>query len=85
MKFGKYKISSFVKSCEKVLLGGNTEATAALKLTFVLNIKVHEQKINVRGGYSPLVKSVSPNKSGNSFKVQTFISICRCIYGIRRF
>ncbi len=77
MKFGKHQIDNFVSACDKVLLGGNTEATKALLMATVKDIKVYEDKIDITGGNLKLLANVANNKAGNSDGVPSLISICR--------
>lgn len=77
MRFGKKHIESFVDSCVTVLLGGNTEATKALILATVKDIKVYEDKVDIRGGHLPLLANVSNNKNGHPKGVPTLVSMWR--------
>jgi site-specific DNA recombinase len=77
MHFGKLHIDNFVAACEKVLLGGNTEATKALLLATVKEIKVYENKIDLKGGNLQLLANVESNKAGNSDGVPSLISMWR--------
>lgn len=74
MKFGKKQIKGFVQACEKVLLGGNEEAIKALLLSLIKDIKVYENKVELRGGYLPLLASVANNKAGHPNGVPSLIS-----------
>ena len=77
MHFGKNNINNFVSACEKVLLGGNTEATKALLMATVKNIKVYEDKIDFTGSNLKLLANVANNKAGNPDGVPSLISIWR--------
>ena len=77
MRFGKNHIESFVDSCVNVLLGGNTEATKALILATVKDIKVYEDKVDIQGGHLPLLTNVANNKNGHSKEVPTLVSMWR--------
>lgn len=77
MNFGKHQIDNFVSACEKVLLGGNTEATKALLMATVKDIKVYEDKIDITGGNLKLLANVANNKAGNPNGVPSLISIWR--------
>ncbi len=77
MRFGKDHIGRFVESCDKILLGNNIEATKALLLALVKDIKVYEDKVEVRGGYLPLLANFANNKGGPPEGVPSLISIWR--------
>ena len=77
MHFGQNHIDSFVLACEKVFLGGNVEATKALLLAMVKNIKVYEDKLDFTGGNLQLLANVENNKAGNPNGVPSLISIWR--------
>jgi len=77
MRFGKNHIESFVDSCVSVLLGGNTEATKALILATVKDIKVYEDRVDIKGGHLPLLANVASNKNGHSKGVPTLVSMWR--------
>ena len=77
MRFGKKHIEDFVDSCERVLLGDNTEATKALILATVKDIKVYEDKVDFRGGNLPLLANVANNKAGTPNGVPSLISMWR--------
>ena len=63
MHFGQNHIDSFVLACEKVLLGGNVEATKALLLAMVKNIKVYKDKLDFTRGNLQLLANVESNKA----------------------
>jgi site-specific DNA recombinase len=77
MHFGKQHIDKFSLACEKVLLGGNTEATKALLLATVKEIKVYEDRIDFKGGNLQLLANVESNKAGNPDGVPSLISMWR--------
>ncbi|OKY24966.1 recombinase family protein [Thalassotalea sp. PP2-459] len=77
MRFGRNHIENFVSSCNKVLLGGNTEATKALLLALVKDITVYKDNVEIRGGHLPLLANVANNKAGNPEGVPSLISIWR--------
>lgn len=77
MHFGKDHIDSFVLACEKVLLGGNIEATKALLLATVKSITVYEDKVDLTGGNLQVLANVEKNKAGNPNGVPSLISIWR--------
>jgi DNA invertase Pin-like site-specific DNA recombinase len=77
MHFGKHHIEQFLFACEKVLLGGNVEATKALLLATVKEIKVYEDKIDFIGGNLQILANVESNKAGNPNGVPSLISIWR--------
>lgn len=77
MRFSRNQIESFVSSCNKVLLGGNTEATKALMLALVKDITVYEDNVEIRGGHLLRLANVANNKAGNPEGVPSLISIWR--------
>ena len=77
MNFGKNHIDNFVRACEKVLLGGNVEATKALLIATVKEIRVYEDKLVLKGGKLQLLANVANNKKGNSDGVPCLISMWR--------
>lgn len=77
MHFGKHHIEQFLFACEKVLLGGNVEATKALLLATVKEIKVYEDKVDFIGGNLQILANIESNKAGNPEGVPSLISIWR--------
>mgnify|MGYP005989147229 CR=1 FL=1 len=76
MHFGKHHIDNFVLACEKVFLGGNIEATKALLLALVKDIKMYEDKIDFTGGNLQLLANVESNKAGEPrWSAQPYINM----------
>ncbi len=77
MHFGKRHIDKFSWACEKVLLGGNTEATKALLLATVKEIKAYEDRIDFKGRKLQFLSNVESNIAGNPDGVPSLISMWR--------
>lgn len=63
MHFSKLHIEYFVSACNKVLLGGNLEASKTLLQAIIKDITVYEEKSDLRGANISVLANVANNEA----------------------